>query len=193
MPPPAAPLQRPPVDAEFRPWFDAWVDAAFGDGGFWRRSRVGDHFRTASGTGRFAAAIARLVRSARPEIATVLEIGAGDGRLLAQLRTLLPDHRLIGVDLRPPAVGLHRVDWRTGLWDVGEHRWRGEAAATIGGLGEPTMIICAEWLDDLPCRIATATGDPTAATRPAGGGRSSSTGRDGSRRVGRCPRTTRPG
>lgn len=143
-----------------RPWFDAWVDAATGPAGFWRHSRVGNHFRTASTVSLLAEAITALMHnSAYSAIETVVELGAGDGRLLDALRRRQPNRRFIGVDIRPRPDDLRGVDWHTGSWDVGDNCWHGAAGELLTELERPTMIICAEWLDDLPCPIATPDQD----------------------------------
>ena len=78
----------------FRPWFDAWVEYAYGAEGFWRHNSPDEHFRTAaSGTGLIAELVSGLV-VARPEITRVVDIGAGDGRLLGQLADRCADGRL---------------------------------------------------------------------------------------------------
>jgi SAM-dependent MidA family methyltransferase len=136
-------------------WHRAWADAASGDEGFWRSERVADHFRTASNSPLLAKLIARLLRL-RPQIRSVVEIGAGDGRLLRSLRDLAPDLRLTGIDLRPPPPDLVGIDWQIARWDTFDARWH---PAVLSASDEPTMIICCEWLDDLPCPIAAREAD----------------------------------
>jgi SAM-dependent MidA family methyltransferase len=148
-----------------RPWFDAWVEYAYGAEGFWRHSRADEHFRTAaSGTGLLAELVSGLVAT-RPEITRVVDIGAGDGRLLAQLADGCADGRLrdvtlSGVDLQPRLAGLSdRIHWAQDLWDVRYASWTsGEADAVLGPDG-PVLIICAEWLDDLPCPVVAWQAD----------------------------------
>ncbi len=149
----------------FRPWFDAWVEYAYGSEGFWRYNRPDEHFRTAaSGTGLFAELISGLV-AARPEITRVVDIGAGDGRLLGQLADRCADGRLrdlslCGVDLRPRLAELpDRVEWVQDLWDVRYASWTSGAADAVLGPDGPIMIICAEWLDDLPCPVVAWQAD----------------------------------
>ena len=120
-------------------------------------------------TGLFAELISGLV-AARPEITRVVDIGAGDGRLLGQLADRcadgrLRDLRLCGVDLRPRLAELpDRVDWVQDLWDVRYASWTSGAADAVLAPDGPIMIICAEWLDDLPARSWPG--------RPTGGARS---------------------
>lgn len=139
-------------------WHRAWADAATGATGFWRSQRVADHFRTASNSRLLAQMIARLLRT-RPQITSVVEIGAGDGRLLRALRPLLPRIRLTGVDLRPAAhpTDLIGIEWQVGHYDTFDARWHPQPPAVR--TGESTMIICAEWLDDLPCPVAAPDGE----------------------------------
>jgi SAM-dependent MidA family methyltransferase len=87
----------------------------------------------------------------------VVEIGAGDGRLLRSLRDLAPDLRLTGIDLRPPPPDLVDIQWQIGRWDTFDERWHPDSVRTA--CDEPTMIICCEWLDDLPCPIAAGAAD----------------------------------
>jgi SAM-dependent MidA family methyltransferase len=94
------------------------------------------------------------------EIAHVVDIGAGNGRLLEELSMIRPDLRLLGIDLRTRPKGLAaHVDWAQDLWDVRYSCWTtGEAGAALAH-GEPVMIICCEWLDDLPCPVVARHAD----------------------------------
>ena len=85
--------------SSFRPWLDAWADSAYGADGFWHVSRPAEHFRTASSTPQLPAALVDLLAE-HPEIESVVELGAGDGQLLAGLSALRPELSLAGVDLR---------------------------------------------------------------------------------------------
>ncbi|WP_168207369.1 SAM-dependent methyltransferase [Microlunatus elymi] len=149
-------------------WQSVWAAAATGPAGFWRTHRVGGQFRTASRTSQLAEAIATLIGRS-PELENVIEVGAGDGTLLTGLRTRLPGPRYAAAELRPAPAGVAPagsgtppdsdteigagVDWRIGHWDVEQRRWHGPAAELFGDLDRPTMIICVEWLDDLPCPV----------------------------------------
>ncbi|SDS48237.1 SAM-dependent methyltransferase [Microlunatus soli] len=163
-----------------RPWYDAWIDAATGRTGFWGRSRPDDHFRTASQSSVFVEAVSELLASGPyADFGTVVEIGAGDGWLLDGLRSRDPDRRFVGVDLRPRPDGLG-VDWCTGAWDVRTDSWQSSVADLLGTLPSPTMIICAEWLDDLPCPIVA----PTSGGRQGPDWRAVQVGPDGSESLG---------
>lgn len=132
----------------------AWSDAATGPDGFWRRTGVGRHFRTASATTSLVATAIRAVLADRPQIRAVVEIGAGDGLLVQALHDQDPSLRLTAVDLRPAPPGLSAgIRWITGHYDVGAGRWREAAGAVPATTTEPTLVICAEWLDDLPCPV----------------------------------------
>jgi hypothetical protein len=174
--------QDDPVHSSTVGWYQAWRAVATGPNGFWRRNRPTEHFRTAAVSTPIIAQSIRRLLADQPEISTVLELGAGDGRLLVELRRLEPRLQLIGIDIRPPAAELPPglgIDWRIGEWDTDSTSWHwaqparsGESAwpadRPIPASGEPdrldppdqpTMIVCAEWLDDLPCPVATLTAD----------------------------------
>jgi SAM-dependent MidA family methyltransferase len=91
---------------------------------------------------------------------SVVDIGAGNGRLLQALSATRPDLQLLGIDLRTrPAELPEKVGWAQDLWDVRYGCWTsGEAGAALRGSG-PVMIICCEWLDDLPCSVAARHAD----------------------------------
>ena len=149
--------QEEPRAATAIGWLSAWAAAATGPDGFWRTHRVGGQFRTASGSQLLAEAIGALI-GCRPEIEAVVEVGAGDAALLTRLRSAMPALRFAAVELRPGPNGQSGVDWRIGHWDVKQCRWRGPAAGLFEDLDRPTMIICAEWLDELPCPVASWDG-----------------------------------
>lgn len=146
-------------------WYDAWVAASTGPGGFWRSERPTAHFRTAAATTRLPAEMVLTLLAERPEIATVVDIGCGDGRLLADIGSLAPHLRLIGLDLRadvPMAGPRPTSEHLVGSWDVGTTAWNPVGSAERGPMplrtvlptGQPMAILCAEWLDDLPAVVA---------------------------------------
>jgi hypothetical protein len=147
--------------SHFRPWLDAWVDSAYGEDGFWRTARPVDHFRTPSTSTPLLAGLVADLLVEHPEIGTVVELGAGDGRLLADLAALRPDLSLSGVDLRSRPAGLPgSVGWCQDLWDVRTGCWRaGAASGLLDRLAGPALVVCAEWLDDLPCPVASRVPD----------------------------------
>jgi SAM-dependent MidA family methyltransferase len=91
---------------------------------------------------------------------SVVDIGAGNGRLLEELAAIRPDLQLLGIDLRARPHGLsEQVSWAQDLWDVRYGRWTSGEAGVALGRSEPAMIICCEWLDDLPCQVVARYAD----------------------------------
>ena len=117
-------------------WRQAWDNALYGENGFFRVSTPADHFRTSAHLGTFAGAVAEIVR--RTGSASVVDLGAGGGEMLAALRPLVDaDVELIGVEIagRPPGL-----DPTIG--------WRAELPPHIDGL-----LVANEWLDNIPCDV----------------------------------------
>lgn len=141
-----------------RAWCQAWAESAYGPRGYWLTAQPTKHFRTSSATTPLLAEMIVTLLDAHPEIATVVEIGAGDGQLLAALGSRRAGLALAGIDIRRGPERLpDRGTWCRDLWDVRSGAWTtGEALAVLDTLDRPTLIICAEWLDDLPCGIAQA-------------------------------------
>lgn len=140
------------------PWHDAWASAAYGEEGFWRHEQPYGHFRTAAGTGALQAALIVAVLAETPEIGAVIDLGAGDGDLLAAVHRERPDLSLFGVDLRERPEHLSEaITWCRDRWDTETGSWTsGEAFVVLATLDRPTLLLAVEWLDDLPCMIATA-------------------------------------
>ncbi|MRJ76014.1 hypothetical protein GEV29_05655 [Aeromicrobium sp. SMF47] len=127
------------------PWRLAWQQALYGPDGFFRRSRPADHFRTSVHVGMFAEAVAELARST--SAASVVDMGAGGGELLAALRDHLPGVHLAGVELAPrPAELPEDIDWMPALPE------------RVDGL-----LIANEWLDNVPCDVVEL--DPAGVVR----------------------------
>ena len=147
--------QNDPVPSPPGSFCDAWLRAATGPDGFWSTTVPSAHFRTASTLGpELAQALATLL-SQRPALRRVVELGAGDGSLLAGLRSDRPRLPLVGVDLRQRPPGLDRsVGWLTDCWDVRREAWTRGAVPALLGDGVPTLVVAVEWLDDLPCPVA---------------------------------------
>jgi SAM-dependent MidA family methyltransferase len=143
-----------------RTWFDAWVESAYGADGFWRIHSPDVHFRTAAANGPMIAQMLAALVDRHGEINHVVDVGAGNGRLLDELSVIRPDLQLLGIDLRRRPEGLARqVGWAQDLWDVRYGCWTtGEASAALIQT-EPVMIICCEWLDDLPCPVVARHAD----------------------------------
>jgi SAM-dependent MidA family methyltransferase len=142
-----------------RTWFDAWVESAYGADGFWRRHWPDEHFRTATSSSLLIAETLAAVLN-RLGISSVVDIGAGRGQLLSALAGLRPALRLGGIDLRPRPGSLPAgIDWVEDLWDVRYGRWTTSRAETLLHGTGPVMIVCSEWLDDLPCRVVHREAD----------------------------------
>lgn len=133
----------------WRPWRSAWVEAAYGPDAFWSTQQPADHFATAVGAGPH---VAQAVAGHVPEGGTLVDVGAGDGRLLAALVDRMADVALVGVDRRPRPAGLDpRIRWVTDHWDVDAERWTGGGpAAWAAGVA---LYVAHEWLDDLPVPV----------------------------------------
>jgi SAM-dependent MidA family methyltransferase len=139
----------------FRSWMSAWVESAYGTQGYWQTARPREHFRTASTSTPLLAELVVALLQALPQIEAVVEVGAGDGWLLADLAAARPELALSAIEIRDrPARYPPQVSWVRDTWDVGSGQWRsGHAPALLARLDRPTLIVCVEWLDDLPCQI----------------------------------------
>lgn len=137
-----------------RSWFDAWVETAYGAEGFWSNNRPEQHFRTAASSTPLLATMVAALLDRPPRIRRVVDVGAGNGSLLAGLAGLGRTEDLRGLDLRARPDGLDdRVGWSVDQWDVRYGRWTtGGAAEALEG-PDPTLVVCCEWLDDLPCPL----------------------------------------
>ncbi len=134
----------------------AWTRAAYGEGGFWQRSRPGDHFATSATAGPELAEAVGVLLTPFPEIQVVVDVGAGDGNLLGALAATESALDLVGVDLRPRPPGLAaEVSWVEDCWDVHRAGWStGGVEQLLSGLRAPALLLATEWLDDVPCRVA---------------------------------------
>jgi SAM-dependent MidA family methyltransferase len=141
------------------PWHEAWQDALYGTGGFYRRSEgPAGHFTTAT-HGPLGVVLAEaLGRMADREGAThVVDVGCGRGELLLALHAARPDLRLTGVDVverradLPEGIGWLRSPGGPGLPD---------------GLTDLTgvLVVAHEWLDVVPCPVAEVDGSGTLRT-----------------------------
>lgn len=129
-------------------WKQAWDQALYGEGGFFRTQAPAGHFRTSvHASPLFARAVARLVREAGLD--TVVDVGAGRGELLAQLHRLDPGLDLLGVEVAPRPPGLpDAVAWTAALPDAVEG-----------------LVVANEFLDDVPCHVVVVDdrGEPRVA------------------------------
>lgn len=146
-----------------RPWRVAWAEAA----SRFYASPAGapaQHFRTTAMLGGvlgdvLADAMAVLVAEVdaslgRPAVLDVVDVGAGDGALLAALAQRVDGSRvrLTAVDLRPrPATLAAAVRWRQGpALDVLPSVWPE---------GVTGLVMAHEWLDDVPCDVLAVDDD----------------------------------
>jgi SAM-dependent MidA family methyltransferase len=133
----------------------AMARALYGQNGFFRRERPADHFRTSvTASPLFAEAIARLVAETdralnHPDVLTVVDVGAGRGRLLSQLLELL------GHDERLRPIAIELADRPDGLDERIE--WRPDIPAGFTG-----VLVATEWLDNVPLDVAELDADGTA-------------------------------
>ncbi|MGH3498293.1 MAG: SAM-dependent methyltransferase [Nocardioidaceae bacterium] len=126
------------------PWVTAWHRALYGADGFFVREAPGDHFRTSvHASPAFAGAVLALARACGLD--RVVDLGAGQGELLADLRRVAPDLRLIGVEVASRPENLPS--------DV---EWRSVAAKPPI---DAALVVANEWLDNVPCLVAMLDGD----------------------------------
>jgi len=146
--------------ARSRSWFDAWMESAYGADGFWRLHSPDAHFRTAAASGPMIAQMLATLVDRQDGVSSVIDVGAGSGRLLEELAAIRPDLQLTGIDLRTrPAELPQQIGWAQDLWDVRYGCWTSGEAGAVLGKPEPAMIICSEWFDDLPCQIVARHAD----------------------------------
>ena len=74
-----------------RSWFDAWMESAYGAEGFWRLHSPDAHFRTAAASGPVIAQMVATLVDRQVGISSVIDVGAGNGRLLEELTAIRPD------------------------------------------------------------------------------------------------------
>lgn len=114
----------------------AWEAALYGRDGFYRRESPAAHFTTSAHTSAgFAEAVVELVR--RLGLHTVVDVGAGAGRLLTDIHRRAPDLALVGVELRARPAGVPDA--------VG---WEREPPQRCEGL-----LLANELLDNVPCDV----------------------------------------
>jgi SAM-dependent MidA family methyltransferase len=124
----------------------AWDDALYGTAGFYATNQPRDHFRTSvHASPLFAEALLTYARTA--ELTTVVDLGAGGGELLTQLRGLDPDLALLGIDLRERPDGLAAgIEWcRLGA----NEGW----SDVIAAVSTSALVLANEVLDNLACDV----------------------------------------
>jgi SAM-dependent MidA family methyltransferase len=131
-------------EVDWPTWREATERALYGPDGFYRRERSGDHFRTSThASPLFADAIVTLARLS--EARTVLDLGAGGGELMRDVRRQAPDLDLIGVDLaaRPRDLS-ESVAWASTVTDL--------ATGFDRHLAD-VLVVANEWLDNVPVDV----------------------------------------
>jgi SAM-dependent MidA family methyltransferase len=125
-----------------RPWRPAIRHALYGPTGFFVADSDGPaaHFRTsAHASPLFAQAICRLVGEGKE----VVDVGAGRGELVKNIRKYRKDLKLTAVDLAERPGDL-----------PDDIAWRQDIPTGIDGL-----LIATEWLDNVPVDVAEVDGD----------------------------------
>jgi SAM-dependent MidA family methyltransferase len=155
------------------PWREAWHEALYGPGGFYRGSEgPAGHFTTSTHGplgAPFAQALGRLAD--REGVHQVVDVGCGRGELLRHLAAQRPDLRLTGVDVVPRPAGLpEAVAW---LRSPGG----GDLPPQLTDLDD-VLVVAHEWLDVVPCtvaevvrpgRLAVVLVDPSSGEESTGG------------------------
>lgn len=136
-----------------RTWEQAWGEALYGEGGFYRRAEgPAGHFATsAQGPAADLLATGLLELARRESLTTIIDVACGRGELLSSLASQAdPSICLVGVDIveRPDRLPA-RVEWR-----------RSPGGAEVPDLGSPmdALVLAHEWLDVVPCPVAQADG-----------------------------------
>lgn len=125
-------------------WRQAWTEALYGAGGFYRREAPAAHFRTSvHASALFAGALLRL--ACECGLDRIVDLGAGRGELLNQVHRLDDRMALTAVDVAARPEGLP---------DAIE--WRAEPPEPLTGL-----VVANEWLDNLPCEVVEVGEDGT--------------------------------
>jgi len=136
-----------------RPWSVAWADASRE---FWGTQEPGDHFSTSAGpqvAGRLAALVHDVDRRLdRADRLTIVDLGAGDGSLLAAIADECPDlaarAHWIAVDLR-------------GISREGVESMVAMLPAELPGAPFDGVVMAHEWLDEIPCEVVERDPDGT--------------------------------
>jgi SAM-dependent MidA family methyltransferase len=128
-------------------WHDAWMDALFGDAGFFRRPEgPAGHFRTAAHAAPDVLAQALLRLAGEHGRTGIIDVGAGRGELLNALQVAARDTgtplALHGVEIVERPDGLApEIGWWQSLDDL--------SPETLTG----ALVIAWEMLDTVPCII----------------------------------------
>lgn len=130
---------------------------------FWQENRPHSHFDTPSTL--CAPLLAGIFRSWQEKFALtgVVEIGAGDGRILDEYARA-GDLSYLGVDIREQPDG-QPWPWVSARWDSAAEEWVGPEFLAE----RPLLVTAVEWLDDLPAPVAEIAGAHPLAIVPDGG------------------------
>ncbi|MGC5582820.1 SAM-dependent methyltransferase [Ornithinimicrobium sp. W1665] len=144
------PDRQPHHDApgRARPWHAAWADALYGDRGFYRSHAPAQHFHTSAqgipgGGAVLAEALVALCR--RHGLTGVVDVGAGRGELLAEVRRLAPQLHLHGVDVVDAPADLPVDRWTRSPGGA----LLPDALRDLHGV----LVVAHEWLDVVPCPV----------------------------------------
>ena len=132
-------------------WSQAWRRA---NNSFYRHERAESHFQTSIHHGlavvtQLASVILNEHAGYERDEFFVIDIGSGSGRLLDQLRGLIPaEIQLMGLDIRDRPADLPReINWRQGHITIDTDDVTGIDGRIDG------VVIAHEFLDDIPCAI----------------------------------------
>ena len=135
------------------PWRQAWQEALYGPHGFYRAPPgPSAHFTTAT-----HGPSGRLLAKALWGWADLLgleglvDVGAGRGELVGQLRLLAPDRPVTAVDVVPRPPGMPP--------DIGWLQAPGGAQLPDELAPANALVVAHEWLDVVPCTVAEHIGD----------------------------------
>lgn len=139
---------------DMSPWRAAWRNCHLGPGGFYRQHHAEDEFSTGvhvdDTLAHYLADLILRQRASNPvEDFTIIDIGAGDGRLLTELRELLPRNiEFMGVDVRSRPSDLPEIiTWIECDIDPSSTDITGRDGECSG------LLIAHEFLDDVPCDV----------------------------------------
>jgi SAM-dependent MidA family methyltransferase len=137
------------------PWKQAWDQALYGEGGFYRQiDGPAGHFSTATqGVPEIGEMLARalLKLMAQEGLDTFVDVGCGRGELLEHVHQLSPEVHCVGVDIVDRPRLSDPISW---IRSPGGAQLPDE----LDGLSD-TLVFANEWLDVVPCPIAEIDGE----------------------------------